>query len=373
MRVLTGPTIAAADSDSSRPYCLLQVDFPAPVGVKWYAQEDFGRGDGTSWDNAQGRVLEWGQVRVEIKADSAVNAVGECTIKLRDEDKALWGYFQQVEPQRSWVTLYQQFRGNAAADLVTLHVGIVNAPCAWSEKEHAVTLDVTDISTYFDRTVGNFADRLDYPRRGPDRRGQDAAHGLRPRQARARGRDEFRPGDRAGAPGRLLRQPALGERRGEVPAGHAVRDLDRRRAHVGHVRRQQLPRQRARRLNPHRDRDRARRGPAALRGFRARAARTTATPAFYPGRHHAGRRTRSGSSSAATTPPRTPRLRPGQRLPLQRTRSRSIRAGSATRSPTPARSYQLPIGASTRSSRTRHARRRREGLSRAFKLHVRHQ
>jgi len=160
---VTAPTIAAADADSSKPYCLLCINFPSPVGVKWYAQEDFGRHDGTSWDHAQGRVLEWGTVRVEIKQDKAVNVVGECTIRLRDEDQALWGYFQEVEPQRSWVTIYQQFRGNAAADLVRVHVGIINAPCAWSEKDHAVTLDVTDISTYFDRTVGNFADRLDYP------------------------------------------------------------------------------------------------------------------------------------------------------------------------------------------------------------------
>ena len=61
------------------------------------------------------------------------------------------------------MTIYQQFRGNARGDLVQVHAGIINAPCTWSEKDHAVLLDVTDISTYFDRTVGNFADRLDYP------------------------------------------------------------------------------------------------------------------------------------------------------------------------------------------------------------------
>jgi hypothetical protein len=162
-RTLTDATAAAADSDSSMPYCLLQIAWPYPIGAKWYAQEDFGLGDGSTWDNAQGRVLEWGAVRLEIKGDQKVNVVGDCTIKMRDEDQVLWGYFQQIEPQRVQVTIYQQFRGNAQADLVTLHAGIVNAPCAWSEKEHAVTLDVTDISTYFDRTVGNIADRLDFP------------------------------------------------------------------------------------------------------------------------------------------------------------------------------------------------------------------
>jgi hypothetical protein len=162
-RTLTDATAAAASSDSSRPYCLLQIAWPYPIGARWYAQEDFGTGDGSTWDNAQGRVLEWGAVRLDIKGDQKVNAVGDCTIKLRDEDQVLWGYFQQFEPQRVQVAIYQQFRGNAQADLVTLHAGIINAPCAWSEKEHAVTLDVTDISTYFDRTVGNIADRLDFP------------------------------------------------------------------------------------------------------------------------------------------------------------------------------------------------------------------
>ncbi|MGD1001851.1 MAG: hypothetical protein ABSA67_14245 [Candidatus Brocadiia bacterium] len=197
MRTLTSSTIAAADSESSKPYCLLQISWPAaggstapiliapgeptvsetgattsggptlppaaPVGVKWYAQEDFGSGDGASWDNAQGRVLEWGVVRLGIKADKAVNVVGDCTVKLRDEDKVLFNYFQSIEPQRAWVAIYQQFRGNAESDLVKLHVGIINAPCTWSERDHAVLLDITDISTYFNRTVGNFADRLDCP------------------------------------------------------------------------------------------------------------------------------------------------------------------------------------------------------------------
>ncbi len=129
----------------------------------WYAQEDFGSGGGSSWDNAQGRVLEWGAVRLQLKADKAVNVVGDCTIKLRDEDKVLFNYFQSIEPQRAQVAIYQQFRGNAESDLVQLHAGIINAPCTWSEKDHAVLLDITDISTYFNRTVGNFADRLDYP------------------------------------------------------------------------------------------------------------------------------------------------------------------------------------------------------------------
>ncbi len=207
MRTLTSATIAAANSDSSKPYCLLQVCWPTaagvtapvliapgeptvpvtglptpapttgspttvegstapptwPIGTMWYAQEDFGRGDGSTWDNAQGRVLEWGVVRLQLKADKSVNVVGDCTIKLRDEDKVLFNLFQQIEPQRTQVAIYQQFRGNAKSDLVQLHMGIVNAPCAWSEKDHAVVLDITDISTYYNRTVGNIADRLDYP------------------------------------------------------------------------------------------------------------------------------------------------------------------------------------------------------------------
>ena len=143
MRTLTSATIAAANSDSSKPYCLLQVCWPTaagvtapsdragradragdriadaapttgspttvegstapptwPIGTMWYAQEDFGRGDGSTWDNAQGRVLEWGVVRLQLKADKSVNVVGDCTIKLRDEDKVLFNYFQQIEPQR---------------------------------------------------------------------------------------------------------------------------------------------------------------------------------------------------------------------------------------------------------------------------------
>jgi hypothetical protein len=202
MRTLTSATIAAATSDSSKPYCLLQIAWPqpggstapiliapgeptvpetsaptlaptteggttlppfAPIGTKWYAQEDFGRGDGSSWDNAQGRVLEWGVIRLQMKADKSVNVVGDCTVKLRDEDKVLFNYFQSIEPQRAWVAIYQQFRGNAESDLVKVHVGIINAPCTWSEKDHAVLLDITDISTYFNRTVGNIADRLDCP------------------------------------------------------------------------------------------------------------------------------------------------------------------------------------------------------------------
>ena len=163
MRTLTAPMRAAANADGSSPYCLLKISFPSPVGDRWYAQEDFGAGDGSSWDNAQGRVLEWGVVRVEIKPDKAVNVVGDCTIRLRDEDRVLWNYFQQVEPQRSAVTIYTQFRGLSQSDMVQVHAGIINAPCLWSEKDHSVSLDVTDISTYFNHTVGHLADRLTYP------------------------------------------------------------------------------------------------------------------------------------------------------------------------------------------------------------------
>ena len=57
MRALTFPTQASAGNAASRPYCLLQINFPPPIGARWFAQEDFGAGDGSSWDNAQGRVL----------------------------------------------------------------------------------------------------------------------------------------------------------------------------------------------------------------------------------------------------------------------------------------------------------------------------
>jgi hypothetical protein len=133
MRALTQLAHSAANADSSKPYCLLQIAFPAPIGTMWFAQEDFGAGDGSAWNNAQGRVLEWGAVRVEIKADKATNVVGDCTIKLRDEDKVLWNIFQRIEPQRSVATIWTQFRGLAESDLVQVHQGIVNAPCTWSE------------------------------------------------------------------------------------------------------------------------------------------------------------------------------------------------------------------------------------------------
>ena len=269
MRALTSSTIAAADSDSSQPYCLLSITFPPPIGIKWYAQEDFGAADATHWNDAQGRVLEWGTVRVEVKSDRAVNVVGECTIRLRDEDKAVWGYFQQVEPQRSWVTIYHQFRGNAAADLVTVHAGIVNAPCTWSEKDHAVALDVTDISTYFDHTVGNYADRLDYPDVvqtdenklipivfGHVKRIKAVALDFGPVTELARQVGYYDMG--------LFVNDAE-----KFPQDTPCQILDRRRAHQRAFPRQFLQRDRARRRALHRHRDWRRPGLPAFQGQRA--------------------------------------------------------------------------------------------------------
>ncbi len=211
-------------------------------------------------------MLEWGAVRLQLKADKAVNVVGDCTIKLRDEDKVLFNYFQSIEPQRAQVAIYQQFRGNAESDLVQLHAGIINAPCTWSEKDHAVLLDITDISTYFNRTVGNFADRLDYPNVV-----QTDENKLIPlvfghvMRARAVALD-FGPVTELARDLQLLRHGPVRQRRGVLPAAHADADLDRRRADERSVQRQLLQHLRARRADLHRHRHGARRGLPAHGG-----------------------------------------------------------------------------------------------------------
>jgi len=159
----------SANADAERiktgtaPRLILAIEWGGDTGTRYYSDAPLGTADGSSALNAESRVGSWGTISAAI-TEATTNPVGDLSIELLDADLALLALINSIEPQRKRATIYQHFVGLEAGDLVPVLRGIINHPVAWSEAEATLTLDLTDVSAYFQTDIGTVADIERFPK-----------------------------------------------------------------------------------------------------------------------------------------------------------------------------------------------------------------
>ena len=156
MRDLTPNTAGEKAKRSTTPRLILGIEWGGDIGTRFYSDAPLGQADGTSALHAEGRVASWGSISAAI-TEATTNPVGDVSLELLDADHALLAIINAVEPQRKRAVVYQWFAGLEEGDLLPVLRGIVNHPVAWREAEATLSLDLTDVSSYFQRTVGTIA------------------------------------------------------------------------------------------------------------------------------------------------------------------------------------------------------------------------
>ena len=163
-RTLTGDaTTEKNKTDDVFPYTLIKIEWGGSVGTKWYADYDLGNADASSWDNADGRVDSWGSILAQTSLNPKP-AVGDVSIRLRDEDLVLHGYLGDVDIENKIITVYQQFVGNAESDLITLFKGTAVGPVMFIENGRVLTFTVLDMGSHYDREFANYVNKDDFPK-----------------------------------------------------------------------------------------------------------------------------------------------------------------------------------------------------------------
>jgi len=165
-RTLSAATIAQKSLYATTPINIIKVEWPAPVGTRYYADRAL-----TYPVNAEGRVLSWSSLDLTYQDGRLVSA-GRCPLTLRDEDKTLIGYARDHEAQRTRVTLYQHFAGLGESDLVPLLSGVMAAPITWAERAATFTFHIAEIVVYHDKVVGTVATRERFSDLPPENEGR---------------------------------------------------------------------------------------------------------------------------------------------------------------------------------------------------------
>ena len=157
MRSLTQGTEDAKSAASAEPIAVLKIEFGGSVGTKYYSDRVL-----SSPVTAEARVVDWGGAYSSTALRPAP-IVSDVRLRLADHDGVLAGYRSSVAFQGKLATVYQLFAGLGSGDMVPLAKGRVSAPVEWAESSRELTLEITDISTFFDCTVGHAADRETFP------------------------------------------------------------------------------------------------------------------------------------------------------------------------------------------------------------------
>ena len=135
----------AADSEkdalSTSPAVVVRVDYPAPVGTKYYSD----RAVAIAGLTVEARIVECGAIASDLAAGRRP-AVTDCRLVLRDDDGALGAISDQVELQGSAATVYQHFDGLAAGTMTPVLTGVVSGPVERRARGAARAFDVPDCS-----------------------------------------------------------------------------------------------------------------------------------------------------------------------------------------------------------------------------------
>ena len=112
-RSLTAGATTSKNAATGTPINILKLELGGAVGTVYCSDRGLGTGDGSTWDNAQGRVVDWGSIAA-LLSESGGHAVGDAFVELQDADKMFKGYLDTVEWQGKPATVYQLFDGLGA-------------------------------------------------------------------------------------------------------------------------------------------------------------------------------------------------------------------------------------------------------------------
>ena len=150
MRTLTANATTQKNSTSATPIVLVRIDWGGSLGTKWYGDRNFGSGNGSSWDNAEGRVLSFGRYSASLN-EQQMNAADDLRLTLRDEDKTVWTQWATTVAQACRVRLYHTFGGLVWADAVLVFDGVITGQPEWKRDDATSSFDVVDRSLATDR------------------------------------------------------------------------------------------------------------------------------------------------------------------------------------------------------------------------------
>ena len=161
VRTLPAGANAEKESRATSLIYILKLEFPAPVGTKYYSDMDLGAGDASSLANAQGRVKGWGDlIRRHEKGGGSVSDI---SVEIVDTDQVLLGYMRAVKMQHVRADLYMYFNELVIAQAFIIASGEIQEPLGWARITATVRFDVTDLAKYYDKKIGVVADRDVFP------------------------------------------------------------------------------------------------------------------------------------------------------------------------------------------------------------------
>ncbi|MHC4253909.1 MAG: hypothetical protein ACYS9X_32750, partial [Planctomycetota bacterium] len=166
-RTLDADAAAEKDKNATAPAVILKIDFPGPVGTKYYSD----RAITVPGLQVESRIVDCGRIRLDLAAGRRPS-VDDARIALRDEDGALRSILEPVEIQGSSATIYQHFDGLGSSTMTPLLAGVAAGDVEYREDEGVLAFDVTDISRKWAVDIGRAADTGDFPNMDPRDRGR---------------------------------------------------------------------------------------------------------------------------------------------------------------------------------------------------------
>jgi len=162
LRSLTGPTNTEKNSTSTKPRLVVRVDWPSPIGTKYYSEQALTISGGVV---TEARLVSTGVVDMPLNPDQAnsLNVISDFSFVLRDEDAVIREYVQEVQTEKSPVYIYQHFVGNAVADLTLLMKGMLSSPISKDTSRATMRFDVEDVVALFEKNIGTIANQSDFP------------------------------------------------------------------------------------------------------------------------------------------------------------------------------------------------------------------
>ena len=160
VRVLTAATAAeAAKATGAFPRRILEVQFPAPTGTKYFSGEAL-----TTPVVAEGRIKGLGEISIMGEPGKG-GSLSSMTIELADEDQ-FFKNLQETKPGIQDVDsfLWLWFEGTSwDTDKVLDFGGVLTAPMNWNENRASFSFTMKGFEHKFDRELGRLATQAIFP------------------------------------------------------------------------------------------------------------------------------------------------------------------------------------------------------------------
>lgn len=166
MKTLTAGFLAEMVKVGAAPINVLEIDFPAPTGTKYYSDKARTIGANTY----VGMVAKWpDRVTMRVSDDPRTPDIGDLTIVLVNSQATPESdIFNTINPEGSVARLYQTFDGLTLADRDLMFKGTVGG-VEWDEAELRITI-ISGIAK--DKVLGTRVKAADYAAADPDEIGK---------------------------------------------------------------------------------------------------------------------------------------------------------------------------------------------------------